>query len=57
MRIRTQHHVSYDALGIDVLDTILFIELRHVKLMISGRIYHPIYDLHFHVVNLNLRPR
>ena len=54
MRIRTQHHVSYDALGIDVLDTILFIELKR---MISGRIYHPIYDLHFHVVNLNLRPR
>ena len=25
--------------------------------MISGRIYHPIYDLHSHVVNLNLRPR
>ena len=53
MRTRTQHRVSYDAL-IDVLHTILFIELER---MIYGRIYHPIYDLHFHVVNLNLRPR
>ena len=30
---------------------------RAVKRIISGRIYHPIYDLHSNVVNLNLRPR
>ena len=31
--------------------------IYRAKRMISGRIYHPIYDLHSHVVYLNFRPR